>query len=158
MVFFLNYINYLYKYFFQKHISTWETTCSWRWKLLQSLQANGGVQGHWYWPSPCDRGLSVILRKRLLQQNSVILNTNQDFLISTQFKAARGRSFESCLWIWIFFDPISKQNVPLRNNVFIFLSRNDLINKFDGASQLICLHEVGLFFSPRALKASKFFS
>lgn len=73
--FFLNYINYLYNFFFQKHLSTRETVCSWRWKLLQSLQANGGVQGHWYWPSPCDRGRSIIIfRTCPLQQNSGVFS------------------------------------------------------------------------------------
>lgn len=63
-------------------------------------------------------------------------NTNQHFLISTQFQAARGRSFESCLWIWIFFDRISKQNVPLRNKFLSFDQEMIFINKFDGAKSM----------------------
>lgn len=85
-------------------------------------------------------------------------NTNQHFLISTQFQAARGRSFESCLWIWIFFDRISKQNVPLRNKFLSFDQEMILSINLTAQSQWICLRLVGLFYTPHALKASEFFS
>lgn len=157
--FFLNYINYLYNFFSEAPLYT-RNRVFWTLEVVTIPSSK--------WRSSRSLVLTFTLRQRSvyyhIQNMSTsaklwgFFNTNQHFPISTQFQAARGRSFESCLWIWIFFDRISKQNVPLRNKFLSFDQEMILSINLTAQSQWICLRLVGLFFTPHALKASEFFS